>query len=97
MSMMGHGLGGHSASRGQVDEEVFGAVYDQRVILRLIPFIVPYKKMVSISVVAMLIYTFTQVAVPWIIAHAIDDYILKDDASGLTLIFAIFIGIAFVN
>lgn len=97
MSMMGHGLGGHSASRGQVDEEVFGAVYDQRVILRLIPFIVPYKKMVSISVVAMLIYTFTQVAVPWIIAHAIDDYILKDDASGLTLIFVIFIAIALVN
>ena len=33
MSMMG-GFGGHSASRGQVDEEVFGAVYDQKVILR---------------------------------------------------------------
>ena len=31
----GHGLGGHSASRGQADEEVFGSAYDQRVILRL--------------------------------------------------------------
>ncbi len=97
MSMGGHGFGGHSASRGQVDEEVFGAVYDQRVILRLLPYIVPYKKMVSISVVAMLIYTFTQVAVPWIIALAIDDYIREGDFSGLTWIFVIFISIAVVN
>ena len=27
---MNLGLGGHSASRGQADEEVFGSAYDQR-------------------------------------------------------------------
>ena len=45
---MNLGLGGHSAARGQVDEEVFGSAYDQRVILRLGPFISPYKKMAII-------------------------------------------------
>ena len=97
MSMMG-GFGGHSASRGQVDEEVFGAVYDQKVILRLFPFILPYKKMVVVSVIAMLIYTVTQVAVPWIIALAIDDYMYPvGDFQGLTWIVGLFIVIAFVN
>ena len=97
MSMMGHGMGGHSASRGQIDEEVFGAVYDQKVILRLLPFIIPYKKMVTVSAVAMLIYTVTQVAVPWIIAVAIDDFIMEGDFQGLTWIFGLFIVVAFVN
>ena len=99
MSMMGGGFGGHSASRGQIDEEVFGAVYDQKVILRLFPFIMPYKKMVIVSVVAMLIYTLTQVAVPWIIALAIDDFIMKEDGDfqGLTWIVGLFIAVAFVN
>ena len=46
---MNLGLGGHSAARGQADEEVFGSAYDQRVILRLGPFIAPYKKMAIIS------------------------------------------------
>ena len=96
MSMMG-GFGGHSASRGQIDEEVFGSVYDQKVILRLLPFIIPYKKMVAVSVIAMLIYTVTQVAVPWIIALAIDDFIMIGDFQGLTWIFGLFIAVALVN
>ena len=33
--MNNFGMGGHAASRGHSDEEVFGKAYDQRVILRL--------------------------------------------------------------
>ena len=94
---MNLGLGGHSAARGQVDEEVFGSAYDQRVILRLGPFISPYKKMATISVVAMIIYTITQVAVPWMIALAIDDYIVAEDWDGLNLIVIVFMVVALVN
>ena len=61
----GGSFGGHSAARGHADEEVFGAVYDQKVILRLLPYITPYKKMVGIAFFAMIIYTLTQVGVPW--------------------------------
>ena len=94
---MNLGLGGHSAARGQVDEEVFGSAYDQRVILRLGPFIAPYKKMAIISVVAMIIYTITQVAVPWMIALAIDDFIVAKDFDGLDLIVIAFMVVALIN
>ena len=70
---MNLGLGGMSAARGQADEEFFGSVYDQKVILRLIPYIKPYTPLVIVSLVSMLIYTFTLVAVPWLIQWGIDN------------------------
>ena len=93
----GSSFGGQSPSRGQVDEEVYGSVYDQKVILRLFPYLKPYRKMVIIAAISMLIYTFTMVAVPWVIAKGIDGYIQKNDLNGLTWIFGFFIFIAFVN
>ena len=87
----------HGVSRGHPDEEVFGDVYDQRVVARLLPYILPYKGMASLAVGAMLIYTGTQVAVPWIIKVAIDEYVFLKDFEGLTWMFALFIGISFVN
>ena len=86
----GSSFGGQSASRGQVDEEVYGSVYDQKVILRLFPYLKPYRKMVIIAAISMLIYTFTMVAVPWVIAKGIDGFIQKDDLNGLTWIFGVF-------
>ena len=94
--MMG-GFGGNQARRGHIDEEVFGSVYDQRVVLRLLPYILPFKALVFVATVAMLIYTASQVAVPWIIGVAIDDYIRAGDLQGLTWIFVLFIVIAVVN
>ena len=87
----------HGVSRGHPDEEVFGDVYDQRVVARLLPYILPYKVVASVAVVAMLIYTGTQVAVPWIIKIAIDEYVFLKDFEGLTWMFALFIGISLVN
>ena len=87
----------HGVSRGHPDEEVFGDVYDQRVVARLLPYILPYKVLASVAVVAMLIYTGTQVAVPWIIKVAIDEYVFLKDFEGLTWMFALFIGISLVN
>ena len=87
----------HGVSRGHPDEEVFGDVYDQRVVARLLPYILPYKVLAAVAVVAMLIYTGTQVAVPWIIKVAIDEYVFLKDFEGLTWMFALFIGISLVN
>ena len=87
----------HGVSRGHPDEEVFGDVYDQRVVARLLPYILPYKVLALLAVVAMLIYTGTQVAVPWIIKVAIDEYVFLKDFEGLTWMFALFIGISLVN
>ena len=87
----------HGVSRGHPDEEVFGDVYDQRVVARLLPYILPYKVLAAVAFVAMLIYTGTQVAVPWIIKIAIDEYVFLKDFEGLTWMFALFIGISLVN
>lgn len=95
--MMGSAFGTNSARRGHIDEEVFGSVYDQRVILRLLPYIWPFKGLVILATVSMLIYTVTQTAVPFIIKIAIDSYIEVGDFAGLTWIFGIFVTIAVVN
>ena len=80
-----------SSSRAN-DEEAFGSAYNPRVIARFLPYLVPHKRLVSISVVAMLVYTASHVAVPWLVKIGIDDYIKVGDFSGLTLIVALFIG-----
>ncbi len=88
----------HGVSRGHVDDEVFGTVYSQRVVLRMLPYILPYKHFAIIATFAMLVFTVTQVAVPWIIKLGIDDYILGDgDFNGLTWVFGLFIGVAVLN
>ena len=97
--MGGHGMF-HGTTRGLVDEEVFGKVYDQRVIRRLIPYIKPYKHLTALATVAMFIYVGTQVAIPWIIKTGIDGYIGVDgggDFGGLALVFALFMGSALLN
>ena len=75
----------HHVSRGQADEEAFGKVYDQRVVARMIPFIVPYKGFVALAFVAMLGYTLTQVAVPWLIKLGIDGFVNEGDSAGLQM------------
>ena len=83
--------------RGQPDEEAFGKVYDQRVVVRMIPYLLPYKGYAALAFVAMLGYTLTQVAVPWLIKLGIDGFVNKGDSSGLKWVFALFIGAALVN
>ena len=106
---MNLGLGGMSAARGQADEEFFGSAYDQRVILRLAPYIKPYATLVIVSLVSMLIYTFTLVAVPWLIQWGIDNPIkdgmeafgrgdsLDEHIRLLNILFAVFVINALTN
>ena len=98
--MMSGGGGGmfHGVSRGHVDDEVFGSVYNRRVVLRMLPYMFSYKGLAAVATVAMLVFTGTQVAVPWIIKVGIDNYILGDsDFRGLTWLFALFIAVAALN
>ena len=92
--MGGMGWMFHGVSRGLPDEESFGRVYDRRVVTRLIPYIIPTKSLLAVATVAMLVYTGTMVAIPWLIKLGIDGFIAKDNTSGLTWVFAFFIGIA---
>ena len=96
---MMHGGMFHGASHGPADEEIFGKVYDQRVVARMIPYILPYKGLAAVATVAMLVYTISLVAIPWLIKIGIDGFIVdgEGDFSGLTVVFAFFIGTAALN
>ena len=80
-----------------LDEDAFGAVYDRRVVARFIPYVFPYKHLAAGAVVAMLAFTGSQVAVPWLVKLGIDTYISAGDFSGLSWIVALFIGNALLN
>ena len=93
--MTGHGP--FSSVERPEDEEVFGKVYDQRVIRRMLPYVLPFRHLLGLATVAMLIYVATVSAVPWIIKLGIDRYILNDDFSGLTWLFVGFVILALIN
>ena len=93
MMMWGFGRTG----RGLPDEEVFGTVYNPRVIRRVMPYVMPFKYLMAVSVVAMLIFSGTMVAVPYLLKIGIDDYIVAGNYGGLTLIAGLLIGNAFLN
>ncbi|SHI30597.1 ABC transporter ATP-binding protein [Wenxinia saemankumensis] len=57
----------------RVDEEIFGRAFDGRVISRIWDFVGPYRRQVVISVVAVAIFTLSQLAIPLLIRHAIDN------------------------
>ncbi len=69
---------GH-ARRGLPDEEVFGTVYNPRVIRNVMPYVMPFKYLMAVSVVAMLVFSGTMVAVPYLLKIGIDDYIITGD------------------
>ncbi len=85
-------VGSLSASRRRrEEEEIFGKALEPRVIRRMMPYILPYKHLAALSTASMLVYTATQVAVPWIIKVGIDNYIIRGNFSGLTWVMALFL------
>ncbi|MES0136238.1 ABC transporter ATP-binding protein/permease, partial [Mesorhizobium sp. M0016] len=54
------------------EEEVFGKVYDPRIVRRIWSFVRPHQGRIFISVAAVLVFTLTQLAIPLVIRYAID-------------------------
>lgn len=55
------------------EEEAFGKAYDPRIVRRIWGFVRPYRAKIFISVVAVLVFTATQLTIPLIIRYAIDN------------------------
>lgn len=84
--MRGHGGGGMlSGLRGTnaggmfaptqdnlTDDSVVGKVYDNRVVMRVLTYIAPFKKDALISLAAVLVYTAANVGIPWLIMLGIN-------------------------
>ena len=61
-----------SVGSHRIEEEIFGKAYDPHTVRRIWAFVRPYRMKIYLSVVAVLVFTATQLAIPLIIGRAID-------------------------
>ena len=73
------------------EEEVLGKAYDSRLMRRLIRYLGPYRKAVAVAFILILAESALEIAFPWLIKVAIDDYIAVNNLGGLTWISGIFV------
>ncbi len=60
------------------DEEVLGKPYDARLVRRLVKYVRPYTKLVVIAVIILIFVAGFELALPYIMRLAIDDYIVAN-------------------
>lgn len=81
------------------DEEMFGAAFDRNVVRRFFAYVHPYRKRLCLAIVALLVFTGAQLAIPLVIRYAIDTAIVPGggDTALLGLVVAIFAVVIAVN
>ena len=73
------------------DEEVLGKAYDARLMRRLLSYLRPYWRQVSLALATILGYASLQLVPPWLTQQVVDVYIPAADWSGLRLIGALYL------
>lgn len=100
--MWGGGGGGNWHTRhvdGDIDEDGT-RLYDQRVIVRLIGYLGPYRRDVALAMVGVLVYAAATVSIPVLIKIGIDRYIATGDLQGLNylgIVFGVVIAVHYVS
>ena len=96
--------GGGSHARGMAgrtsldrEEDDDGQLYDHTVVKRLLKYLIPHWPRLLITLAAVMVYTGTVVALPWMVATIIDDYVREGDLSGLNVVASIFAGLALLQ
>jgi len=86
-------------SQINIDEVIFGEVFDGHVVRRFSRFVWPYRRKVAIAVAAVLVFTLTQLSIPLIIRNTIDNALVGENAGNQLLLItvAIFGFIILVN
>lgn len=84
--------------KDEIDERIFGAAFDGKVIRRFVSFMHPYRRALMCAIGCVVIFTGTQLLMPLTIRHAIDTALvpgaLDVDALGLhALVFALVIAV----
>ena len=81
------------------DEEMFGAAFDRKVVRRFMSYVHPYRRAVTLAVLAVLVFTGSQLAIPLIVRRVIDDALVaRDENSSLLLIaVAVFAAVIVIN
>jgi len=75
------------------EDEITGKAYDGRLMRRLLTYLKPYRLQVAVAIVLMLGYTFADLATPYLVKVAIDDYIMDGDFSQIHTLLIIFLAV----
>ena len=101
--MMGgmRGMGAHGMNVANMDnlsdDNIAGAAYDHKVVVRLMTYIWPYRRHATIAMVAVLLYTVGNVAVPWLMMTGITWAVEPEDVSRLHIIGLVFLGVTILH
>ena len=79
------------------DEDEGGQIYDHTVVVRLFKYLLPYWPRLLITLAAVIVYTGAVVALPWMVALIIDDYVRAGDLGGLNIVVPIFLSVALLQ
>jgi ATP-binding cassette, subfamily B, multidrug efflux pump len=77
-------------SQTEQDEDLFGRAFDPFVIKRFLKYLAPYRRLIGWAIVANVLFTLTQLAVPLLVKAAIDNA-LAPEARDLYLLY-LFVG-----
>jgi ATP-binding cassette subfamily B protein len=82
-----------------MDERIFGAAFDGRVIQRFMKYLWPYRARMTVAFCAVVAFTLTQLSIPRVIGEAIDRSLVTGafDAGMLDLIALVFLGVIALN
>ena len=73
------------------EEEILGKAYDSRLARRLLKYLRPYRPVVAISILLLIIVSGLRLVGPYLTLVAIDRYIMTGDPAGLTPIALLFL------
>jgi len=79
------------------EDEILGKAYDARLMARILRYLRPYWKLLTVSFSFLLLHTGTQLLGPYITKIAIDRYIANRDIHGLDLMVWAYLGVVFLG
>ena len=82
---------------GHQEDEILGKAYDARLMLRVLRYLRPYWKLLTVAFAFLLLQTGTQLLGPYITKIAIDRYIATQDVDGLDRTALAYLGVVILG
>ncbi|TET96166.1 MAG: ABC transporter ATP-binding protein [Dehalococcoidia bacterium] len=79
------------------DDEELGRLYDHSVMVRLLPYLKPYRRRVALAVLGMLVFAAATNSQPFLIGLAIDKFLPSGDLAGLNAVGGALLGLALLG
>jgi ATP-binding cassette, subfamily B, multidrug efflux pump len=78
---------------GIYEDEIVGKMYDRRLMRRFVRYVLPYRRLMVVTLILLPLMAATKLAQPYILKIAIDNHIVKHDLAGLPAVAAAFLGV----